>query len=31
VIPEITGSACLTGLHQFIVDPQDPFPQGFLL
>jgi proline racemase len=31
VIPEITGSAYITGINQFIVDPRDPFPQGFLL
>jgi len=31
VIPEVTGSAYLTGFNQFIVDPRDPFPQGFLL
>jgi proline racemase len=31
VVPEITGSACITGINQFIVDSRDPFPQGFLL
>jgi proline racemase len=31
VIPEITGSAYITGINQFIVDSRDPFPQGFLL
>jgi proline racemase len=31
VVPEITGSAYITGVHQFIVDPRDPFPQGFML
>jgi proline racemase len=31
VVPEITGSAHLTGYHVFVVDPRDPFPQGFLL
>ena len=30
VVVEIRGSAHITGIHQFIVDPQDPFPQGFL-
>ncbi|MBC7261715.1 MAG: proline racemase family protein, partial [Chloroflexi bacterium] len=31
VIPQIRGSAYLTGLHRFFVDPSDPFPKGFLL
>ncbi len=31
VIPTITGSAYITGLHQFMLDPRDPFPAGFLL
>lgn len=31
VIVEIRGSAYSTGIHEFIVDPQDPFPKGFLL
>lgn len=31
VIPEVTGSAYLTGRHEFFVDPNDPFAQGFLL
>jgi len=31
VIPSITGSACLTGFHQFVVDPTDPYAEGFLL
>lgn len=31
VIPEITGSAYITGIHQFIVDPEDPLKNGFLL
>jgi len=31
IIPRVTGSAFLTGLHQFILQPGDPFPQGFRL
>lgn len=31
VIPEITGSAYITGLNQIIVDPEDPLRKGFLL
>ncbi|NCC26478.1 MAG: hypothetical protein EOM25_14960, partial [Deltaproteobacteria bacterium] len=28
---EIIGSAHITGVHEFVLDPRDPFPQGFLL
>ena len=28
IIPEVTGEAYLTGFHQFLVDPDDPFPRG---
>jgi len=31
VVPEVRGSAQVTGVHQFVVDPSDPFPSGFLL
>jgi proline racemase len=31
VVPTITGSAHITGIHQFMLDPSDPFPAGFLL
>jgi proline racemase len=31
VIPRITGSAYLTGFHEFALDPRDPFPEGFHL
>jgi proline racemase len=31
VVPTITGRAFVTGFHQFLVDPADPFPTGFLL
>lgn len=31
VIPTITGSAFLTAMSQHLEDPEDPFPQGFLL
>lgn len=30
IVAEIRGSAHITGIHEFIVDPRDPFPQGFL-
>lgn len=28
IIPEITGEAYLTGFHQFLIDPDDPFQRG---
>lgn len=28
---EISGNAQITGIHRFVVDPRDPFPEGFLL
>lgn len=28
---EITGSAVVTGMHRFVLDPADPFPEGYLL
>jgi proline racemase len=31
VVPTITGSAYITGFHQFVLDPRDPFQAGFLL
>lgn len=31
VIPEVTGSAYITGFHQFVLDGEDPFPEGFRL
>ena len=31
VIPEITGSAFLTGFHSFVIDPKDSLKHGFLL
>jgi proline racemase len=30
IVPEIRGSAHITGLHRFIVRPDDPFAAGFL-
>jgi proline racemase len=29
VVPEITGRAWITGFAQYVVDPEDPFPDGF--
>ncbi|MHA2427937.1 MAG: proline racemase family protein [Candidatus Hermodarchaeia archaeon] len=31
IIPEITGSAFVTGFHQFVVDSEDPIKHGFQL
>jgi len=31
VIVEIRGSAHITGMHTFLLDPEDPFPGGFLI
>ncbi len=29
VVPRLSGQAWVTGLAQYIVDPDDPFPEGF--
>lgn len=31
VIPEIRGSAYVTGIHQFMIDQRDPLKDGFLI
>jgi proline racemase len=31
IVPAIRGSAWITGITQVFVDPDDPFPQGYLL
>jgi proline racemase len=31
VIPEVTGSASITGRHEFLIDPEDPLRGGFLV
>ena len=31
IVPTITGRAWLTGTAQYFLDPEDPFPAGFLL
>ncbi len=31
IVPAIRGSAWITGVTQVIVDPTDPFPEGYLL
>jgi len=29
VVPRLSGTAWITGLAQYVVDPEDPFPEGF--
>jgi proline racemase len=31
VVPTITGRAWVTGMSQYVVDPDDPFPEGFTI
>jgi trans-L-3-hydroxyproline dehydratase len=31
IVPAIRGSAWITGVNQVLVDPSDPFPEGYLL
>jgi proline racemase len=31
VVPEISGRAWITGMSQYMLDPEDPFPAGFAL
>ena len=31
VIPEVEGTAHITGRHEFVIDPSDPFRDGFIL
>ncbi|WP_109466992.1 proline racemase family protein [Albibacillus kandeliae] len=31
ILPRITGRAWVTGYHQHVLDPTDPFPRGFRL
>lgn len=31
VIPEVEGTASITGRHEFYIDPEDPLRQGFIL
>jgi proline racemase len=29
VVPELSGTAWITGFAQYVLDPEDPFPEGF--
>jgi proline racemase len=31
IVPAIRGSAWITGVSQLLVDPSDPFPEGYRL
>jgi len=31
IVPAIKGRAWLTGLHQYFIDPADPWPEGFVV
>lgn len=31
IVPEISGRAWITGIHQHLLDPADPWPQGYRL
>jgi proline racemase len=31
IVPAVSGRAWITGFHQLVVDPTDPFPEGFQL
>ena len=31
IIPEVEGTAHITGRHEFLIDPDDPLKDGFVL
>ncbi len=31
IVPELTGRAWITGTHQHLLDPEDPWPEGYRL
>ena len=31
ILPEISGRAWITGIHQHLLDPSDPWPGGYRL
>ncbi|MGB0557670.1 MAG: proline racemase family protein, partial [Paracoccaceae bacterium] len=31
IIPEISGRAWITGTYQLMLDPEDPWPEGYRL
>jgi len=31
IVPTVSGRAWITGTHQFMLDPDDPWPEGYRL
>jgi proline racemase len=31
IVPEISGRGWITGIHQHMLDPSDPWPEGYRL
>jgi len=31
ILPTVRGQAWITGFHQYVLDPTDPYPQGYLV
>jgi len=31
IVPEVRGTAHITGMHKFVLTPEDPFQEGFLI
>ena len=31
IVPEISGRSWITGIHQHMLDPADPWPEGYRL
>jgi len=31
IMPQVEGNAHITGKHEFLIDPEDPFKEGFIL
>ena len=31
IVPEVSGTAYITGIHQFLIDPEDPWREGFFV
>ncbi|MCC2113040.1 MAG: proline racemase family protein, partial [Hyphomicrobiales bacterium] len=29
IVPSVSGRAWVTGIHQHMLDPQDPWPRGY--
>ena len=29
VVPSLSGTAWITGIAQYVIDPEDPFPNGY--